>query len=197
MALTPAQAKARRKKHTPSSIDRLDPEIRALIGELRIDKGWTIDEIRARLTEMGQMDVPSRSALGRHVRSLAEVSADLRESQVYAEALAREAGGKGGAQLLDMNAQLLGANMFKLMLAEKDGEGIQLSPKDAKDFADALRSIALTRKTELDVIEKAEKRAAEKATKAAAESAVKVARAKGLSKDTVDAIRFAVLGSDT
>ena len=195
--VSPAQAKARRKKNTPSSIDRLDPEIRALIGELRIDKGYTIDEVRAALiAEVGRDRAPSRSALGRHVRGLADVSADLRETQVYAEALAKEAGSKNAGQLLDVNAQLLHANMFKLMLAERDGEGVQLDSKQAKEFSEALRNLALMRKTELDTIEKAEKRAAEKATKAAAESATKAARAKGLSKDTVEAIRFAVLGSD-
>lgn len=194
MALTPSQAK-RRRKQTASSIDRLDPEIRQLIAELRIDKGWTIDEIKAQLGKIGQGHV-SRSALGRHVRDLADVSADMRETQIYAEALAKEAGGKTGSQLLDLNAQLLHANMFKLMLAERDGEGIQLSSKEAKEFSEALRNLALTRKTELDVIEKAEKRAAERATKEAAEKATKIARSKGLSKDTVDAIRHAVLGSE-
>lgn len=193
--MSPAAAKARRKR-TPSTIDRLDPEIRELISQLRIDKGWTIDEIRAQLVQIGQGHV-SRSALGRHVRSLEDVSADLRETQVYAEALAKQAGNSDQSRMLDLNAQLLQANMFRLMLAAKDGEGIQLGPKDAKDFADALRSIALTRKTDLDVIEKAERRAAEKATKDAAENAVKAARSKGLSKETVEAIRYAVLGSDS
>lgn len=174
----------------------MDPEVRELIAKLRLDHGWTIDQIRTRLLDMGQEGVPSRSALGRHIRELADVSADLRETQVYAEALAREAGGKGGSQLLDMNSQLLQANMFKLMLAARDGEGIQLGPKEAKEFSEALRNISLMRKNELDVIERAEKRAAEKATKAAAEKAVTAARSKGLSKDTVDAIRVAVLGSD-
>jgi len=184
-----------RRPHRPSSIDRLDPEIRTLISQLRIDKGWTIDEIRERLVAMGQ-DV-SRSALGRHVRTIADMGAEIRETQIYAEALAREAGNSNQSQLLDLNAQFLQANMFKLMLAEKDGEGVQLSPKEAKEFSEALRNLALMRKTEIETIEKAEKRASEKATKEAAEKATKAARSKGLSKDTVDAIRFAVLGSDT
>ncbi len=192
-----ARRRAALAKSTPSSIDRLDPEIRELIGQLRIDKGFTIDEIRAALVKViGEDRAPSRSALGRHVRSLAEMSAGLRETQIYAEALAKEAGSKSGSALLDMNTQLLQANMFKLMLAEKDGEGIVLSPKEAKEFSEALRNIALTRKTDLEVIAKAKQQAAEEERLANADKAATAARAKGLSKDTVDAIRKAVLGSD-
>lgn len=191
-----ARRPARPTRHRPSSIDKLDVEVRELIGKLRMDHGWTIDEIRQRLLDMGQS--VSRSALGRHVRTLEDISAEMREAQAMAQALAREVGDADQSRMLDVNAQLLQANMFKLMLAanEEDGEGVQLSAKDAKAFADALRSIALTRKTDLDLVERAEARAAAKATKDAAEKATTAARAKGLSKDTVEAIRFAVLGSD-
>lgn len=189
------RARPRPLKHTPSSIDRLEPEVRALINELRIDKGWTIDEIRDQLVKIGQGHI-SRSALGRHVRTLEEISSQMRETQVYAEALAKQAGNSSQSELLDLNAQLLHANMFRLMLAEKDGDGIQLSAKEAMEFSSALRNLALARKTDLDVVEKAERRAADKATRQAAEKATTAARAKGLSKDTVDAIRHAVLGSD-
>ena len=161
MARRPVRAKPAR--HTPSSIDKLDQEVRELIGKLRMDHGWTIDEILKRLQDMGQS--VSRSALGRHVRTLQDVAAEMREAQAMATALARETGDADQSRMLDVNAQLLQANMFKLLLAanEDDGEGIQLGAKDAKAFADALRSIALTRKTDMDLIERAEKRAAEKA----------------------------------
>ncbi len=194
MARRPVRPKPAR--HTPSSIDKLDREVRELIGKLRMDHGWTIDEILQRLTDMGQ--AVSRSALGRHVRTLQDVAAEMRESQAMATALAREVGDGDQSRMLDVNVQLLQSNMFKLMLAanEEDGEGVQLGAKDAKAFADALRSIALTRKTDLDLLERAEKRAADKAKLEAADKATTVARSKGLSKDTVDAIRRAVLGSD-
>ncbi|PAL25489.1 phage protein Gp27 family protein [Sphingopyxis sp. GW247-27LB] len=154
-----ARRPARPTRHRPSSIDKLDFEVRELIGKLRMDHGWTIDEIRQRLLDMGQS--VSRSALGRHVRTLEDISAEMREAQAMATALAREVGDADQSRMLDVNAQLLQANMFKLMLAanEEDGEGVQLGAKDAKAFADALRSIALTRKTDLDLVERAEARA--------------------------------------
>lgn len=183
-----------RKVRRPSTIDQLDPEIRSLISELRIDHGWTIDDIRTRLKDMGQ--TVSRSALGRHVRTIEDMGAEIRETQIYADALAREAGNVNQSQMLDLNAQFLQANMFKLMLAAKDGEAVQLSPKEAMEFSGALRNLALLRKTEIETIEKAEKRAAEKATKEAAAKVTKAARAKGLSKEMVDAMHHAVLGSD-
>lgn len=191
-----ARRRAALKKSTPSTIDRLDPEIRELIAQLRVDKGFTIDEIRAALVKViGEERVPSRSALGRHVRGLAEISADLRNTQIYAEALAKEAGGKHGHQLLDMNTQLLQANMFKLMLAEKDGEGIVLSPKEAKEFSEALRNIALTRKTDLEVIAKAKQQAAEEERLASAEKAASFARSRGMSAEMIDGFRQYVLGT--
>lgn len=192
-----ARRRAALKKSTPSTIDRLEPEVRELIAQLRVDKGFTIDEIRDALVKViGEDRVPSRSALGRHVRGLAEISADMRETRIYAEALAKEAGGKEGHQLLDMNTQLLQANMFRLMLAERDGEGIQLSSKEAKEFSEALRNIALTRKTDLEVIAKAKQQAAEEERLANAEKAASFARSNGLSKDMVDGFRKYVLGSD-
>lgn len=191
-----ARRPMRPKRHTPSSVDRLDPEVRELIANLRIDKGWTIDEIRAQLIKMGQSDVPSRSALGRHIRTLPDMISEMREVETLASAMAKEMGDKTESDLLSLNRQMISTSMFKLMLAEKDGEAIQLGAQETKYLAEALRALTQGRKTEVETVEKIEARAAAKATKESAEKATTAARNQGLSKETVDAIRFAVLGSD-
>lgn len=192
-----ARRRAALKKSTPSSIDRLEPEVRELISQLRVDKGFTIDEIRAALVKMiGEERAPSRSALGRHVRELAEISAEMRDSRIYADALAKEAGGKEDQQLVDMNIHLLHLSMFKLMLAAREGEGLVLDPQSTKYMSESVKNLQQAQNAREDSAIKREKRAAEKATREASEKAVSAARAKGLSKDTVEAIRRAVLGSE-
>lgn len=195
MALTPQAAKARRKRQQASSIDKLDPEIRELIGKLRIDHGWTIDEILEKLRALGNgAEKVSRSALGRHVRDLADVAGQMRQTQIYAEALAKEVGGEDESKMLSLNAQLLQANMFRLLLAEQDGEPVQLDPKDAKAISETLRNLAQTRRTEIDVIEKAERRAAEKARIAAAAAAEDVGKRAGVSAETLAEINRRIMG---
>lgn len=190
-----AKPATRRGKNQPSTIDRLPKSVRETINRLRTDCGWTIDELLEKLDQLGHDEI-SRSALGRHVRTLAEVNEQLAATREYAEAIAKEAGDEDEGKMLSVNAQLLQANMLRLMMAQQEGEPVQLSPKEAKDFADALRSIALTRKTEVDVIAKAREEERKLATVAAADKAVKAAHKKGLSREVVDGIRHAVLGSD-
>lgn len=195
MTLSPQAAKARRKRMQASSIDKLDPEIREMIGKLRIDNGWTIDEILAKLRELGNgAEKVSRSALGRHVRDLADVAQQMRDTQIYAEALAKEVGSEDEGRMLSVNAQLLQANMFRLMVAEADGEAVQFGPKDAKALSETLRNLAQTRRTEIDVIEKAEKRAAEKARIAAAAAAEEVGKRAGVSPETLAEINRRIMG---
>lgn len=186
----------KRKKSTPSTIDRLDPEIRERIEKLRVDYGWTIAELLDELHRLGQTHV-SRSAVGRHVMSLADLTDKMRQAKTVVGALYKEADDETETKMLSVISQLIEANVLKLLIAESEGVEVTYSPKESRELAQVVSFLSKKRMDDLAFVEQREKRAAEKATKEASEKAVSAARAKGLSKDVVEAIRYAVLGSDT
>lgn len=181
------------KRETPSSIDKLDPEIRELIGRLRVDKGCTIDQIRAKLLEL-DVDV-SRSALGRHVRSMAEVTEKMRRSRDITESLARM-GNRSDNKMLRGTIELINSILLEVSLAEQEGDDglfrpVQFNPLQVKALAQTVESLARAEKTDAD--REAKIREAERADAAA--KAGDAAKSKGLSADTVEFIRHAVLGT--
>ena len=182
-----------RPRHQPSTIDRLDPEIRRLIADLRIDQGWTIDEIRAKLVELGKP--VSRSALGRHVRSLPEVAKEMRESRDMAEALAREVGTAGEDKLAELNIELMHGVMLRLLSSAQRGDdgpqAVTFDPEQVMFLSRSLAQLASARKTDVDRVRTLKRQTQEAAVKAVEEVA-KTDR--GLTAETVMAIRKAVLG---
>lgn len=184
---------ARRARTTPSSIDRLPPELRELIGRLR-DEGRTIDEILSKLHEL-DAEV-SRSALGRHVKGLAEIGAQMRRSREIATALVSQFGEESDNRLARLNIELMHGVVMQTITAAAEaaegGEGapVTFGPEEVMFLARSLQSLAGADKANA---ERTLKLRAEFAKKAADEAA-KVAKAKGLSADTVTAIRHAVLG---
>lgn len=187
------------KKNRPSTIDKLLPDLQALIGNLR-GQGRTIDEIRAKLLEL-DVEV-SRSALGRHIKSLAEAQVMMQRSRQMAEALVREFGAEPDDKMARLNIELAHGMLMRLMTSvdidEATGEAgpIVLSPEDTMFIARAVQSLASASKTTEEKVQKRIEAAKAAAVKESAEKATKEARNQGLSKETVDAIRFAVLGSD-
>lgn len=182
-------------RHQPSTIDKLPPEIRELIGKLRRDRGATIDEILAHLRQL-DVDV-SRSALGRHVKSMAAVVERMQHSRAIADSLVSQFGEEPDNKLARVNLELMQSVVMQTITAaeldEKTGEAkpIIFDAEQAMFLARAMQSLASAEKTNSDRIIKAR----ELATKEAAKKAVDAAKTKGLSADTVDFIRKAVLGS--
>lgn len=195
-------ARPPRKKATPSTIDRLEPEIQELIGQLR-RRGRTINEIMAKLAEL-DIEI-SRSALGRHVRSLTDVQDELRSSREMAVALVDKYGEEGDDKLARLNIELAHSLLLRVQMAylaakdDDNGEGttLTITGQELNFLSRTSKSLAEAKKVTNAEARQIRKEATEKATKEAAENATKAARAKGLSKETVDAIRHAVLGSDT
>lgn len=187
---------ARRPRHVPSKIDKLDPQIRELIAKLRIDHGWTIDEILKRLRELGQTDI-SRSGLARHTRSIEEVGADLRHSRELAKALVEQVGDAPEDRMVDLNIELMHSMVLRLVTATQRGddgpEPMTFGPEELMLLASAIQKLVGARKTNTDMVFKVR----EQTKKDAAAAAGKAAKAKGMSADTVQFIMDAVLGVDT
>jgi hypothetical protein len=179
----------------PSSIDRLEAPLREEIGRLRIDKGYTIDQILAHLKTMEV--VVSRSAMGRHIQKLETIGARLKESRAVAEALVQRFGEKTDDKLARLNVEMMhGIVMDVISKADEAGTGALLDPEQVMFMARALRELAAASKTDTDRMMNAAKLKASQETAAKAAAAVETAAKtqKGLSKETVEAIKHAVLG---
>lgn len=143
---------ARAARRSPSSIDKLPPEVRELIGQLRAE-GITIDAILAKLHELGA-DV-SRSALGRHIKGLAEVGEQLRRSREIATALVSRFGEEPDNRVARLNIELMhGIVMQMLTSAAEDETGepgpVSFNPEEAMFLARSLQSLASAQKSDAD-----------------------------------------------
>lgn len=181
----------------PSSIDRLPKEIRESIGRLR-EGGRTIDEILAHLTEM---EAPvSRSALGRHVKSLDEIGERMRRSRAMAEALTDKFGQDPDNRVARVNLELLHGLVFETLTAgasadeDDNGEGapLVLDPQSAKLLSETLRNLATAQKSDADRMLVARREAAKEAAKAVEKVAARTEG--GMTRDTIDAIKAEILG---
>jgi hypothetical protein len=183
----------------PSTIARLPSEIREAIGRLR-DQGRTLDEI---LTHLQGMEVTvSRSALGRHVQQMDKVGERLRRSRAISEALVRQLGDAPESQTARLNIEMMHSFLFDFLASAEEGaeEGSEAAlahvrdPKSVALMAEAVQRLTTASRNNADYVARLEDRAAAKAKAGAARAAEAVAREKGLSADTVRAIKASILG---
>lgn len=184
------------KRDTLSSIDKLPPEIRELIGKLRRERGATIDEILAHLRQL-DVDV-SRSALGRHVAKMADIAERMRNSRAIADGLVSQFGDDPDNKLARANLELMHSVVMQIITAAEvdpetgEAQPVTFDPKDAMFLAASMNSLASAEKTNADRIIKARLEAA----KAAAKAVDDVARTRpaGLTAETVNEIKRRIMG---
>lgn len=172
----------------PSSIDKLDPQIRDLIGQLR-DRGRTLDEIRARLSDMLGEDAPSRSALHRHIQGLDEIAEEMRRARTMAEALVRGIGDEPESKVAQLNIQLAHTALFKML--SNDGQVVRLDPEEAMLAASAIQKLTSASKTDNDLRTAIRKEVAAMMAKELDEEA---RTNKGLTADMVASLKARFLG---
>jgi hypothetical protein len=184
----------------PSTIARLPGEIREAIGRLR-EQGRTLDEI---LDHLRGMEVAvSRSALGRHVQAMDKVGERLRRSRTVAETLVRQLGDAPESQTARLNIEMMHSFMFDFLASVEADDGgeagenalkLLRDPKSVALMAEAVQRLTTASRNNADYVARLEDRAAAKAKAGAARAAEAVAREKGLSADTVRAIKASILG---
>jgi len=183
----------------PSSIDRLEPEIREAIGRLR-QHGKTLDEILDHLRGM-EIEV-SRSALGRHVQAMEKVGERLRRSRAVSEALVRQLGDAPESKTARLNIEMMHSFVFDFLASAEDAEGeegaaakaMMRDPKAMSLFAESVQRLTQASRTNADFVAKVEDRAMARAKAGAAKAAEAAARAQGLSAETIATIKASILG---
>lgn len=133
----------------PSSIDKLEAPIREEINRLRIDKGYTIEQIVGHLKAM-EITI-SKSAMGRHVQKIEAVGAKIKEARAIAEGIAPQLDDDGKSAAL--NIELLQAAVLQLMaFAETEDGGATPNARELMFLAKSLKDLAGAQKINADRI---------------------------------------------
>lgn len=182
----------------PSKIDRLPEEVQTLIGKLRRN-GRTIDEIMAKLGELdldalgiAPDDLPSRAAIGRHVQELDAMAEEMRRQKTIAEAMVERGLVMDQGQTAKLNIALAHGLLTRLMFT--GNQPATLDAEEAMFVARSIQSLASAAKADTDRELKVRAEVAKETKAASAKAAETIAREKGLSADTVAAIKASILG---
>jgi len=180
----------------PSKIDRLPAAVREWIGEMR-RAGHTIDEIleavNADRDDLGEEAI-SRSGMHRHLQKIDALGERLRRQREVATAIVEKLGDKPDDKLFRLNIELMQGVLFEISSAALEGRGVELDPENANLVANALKNLSAASKTDVERVERIERRGAEKAKRAAATAAAAEGAERGMSKDTIEAIKASILG---
>ena len=185
-----------------SSIDRLDPEIKAYIqaqlalGSLTLDK--LITELQERYPLAAKAgELPSRSAVGRYGQKLERRLAAVRASTEAAKLIREHAGDDEDARSEALTA-LVQSEMFDAIVELQEasdesvdpGDRLAMLSKAAKNIATLTRSSVNLKQFQAKVAAEARKQALEEA----AATAETTAKAQGLSAMGVAQLREAIMG---
>ena len=162
----------------------------------------TIDGILAHLRTLHGETTVSRSALGRHIKGLDAITEKMRRSRVVAEALVQNLGDAPESRAAQLNIELLHSAVMNFFMQAADGEDVDKDgkaalagqPEGLKFLAQALDHLGKASRNNVDIVKIAEERAAAKARAQAAQAVEKVGRAKGLSMETLEAIKVGIFG---
>lgn len=183
----------KRPFHRPSTVDQLDPKVREEITRLRIDDGFTLDQIIEHLKGMGA--AVSRSALHRHLKPLQDrVGDQIKELRDAAASVGKQLTDADDVKVGALNRELAHSILMRIATArDKEGEMVQFDPMEAMLIAKGLDHLASAEKKDADRALKIRKETASETLKAT-DAHLRKAGQKGVSKEGQALILKDVLG---
>lgn len=175
----------------PSTIDRLDGEIRDAVNAAVREGRATGDEILAMIREMG--GAVSRSALYRYKQRMEKQLERYRAAQEVAGVWMKGIHDDPDGKVARMAAQAITGLAMQTINEIEDGAELP-SPQDLMFLSKAVQQGVQTERLQLEMAGKIEERARAKAKAEAAQAVQRVATAAGLSADTIAKFRSAILG---
>ncbi len=181
----------------PSTVEQLPPDILERLQELlrdpRVSQLQAVAEINAVLKDMGERPV-SKSAVNRYAVKMDKVGEKLRQSREVAEMWIAKMGAQPQGQVGHLINEMLRTMAFDLTIRLQESE---LTAESMPEVIDMLKHLSLSvvrleRAASENV--KREQEIKEQARQEAADVAEKVAKNGGLSSDSVQEIRRAILG---
>ena len=181
----------------PSTVEQLPPDILERLQELlrdpRVSQLQAVAEINAVLKGMGGRPV-SKSAVNRYAVKMDKVGEKLRQSREVAEMWIAKMGAQPQGQVGHLINEMLRTMAFDLTIRLQESE---LTAESMPEVIDMLKHLSLSvvrleRAASENV--KREQEIKEQARQEAADVAEKVAKNGGLSSDSVQEIRRAILG---
>jgi hypothetical protein len=169
-----------------SSITKLTPEVRAELDQWLVEGRHTIQEVVEHLESLGCK--VSWSAVQRYNVQLEDVARDIRMSREMAQAISRELadvpdGDNGRLVIESMQALLLRVRM-------QMAQGEEVSVKEVAAISGAVRDLQAALRMNVDT----EMKIRDRVAKEAAEAVVDVGTERGVSTETINAIKERVLG---
>lgn len=171
-----------------STITRLPKPLLERCNQL-IRKGHTIDEILAALNDLGAE--VSRSAVGRYVKGARESLERYKQAQAVAKVWVDRLESEPDGDVARLLPEMLRTVAYQTIGQMGEGED-PVKPADVMLMAKALRDLAGTSKTQLEMARQLRDMRAQ--IKAAARAVEKQARNAGMSKETADQIKQRILG---
>lgn len=180
-----------------SSITRLPKELRQLLETMLVDGRLTLDQIMQALKDADAG--VSRSAVGRYAKSQEKVIQNLRRMRELGEGWGKEFGDQSTTKTVRTLIELLQSYIFEILMARADlaDGGEPMSTKEINQLSQALHKQILGVKAALETEITIRKDQEERTKAAAVKAAETVAKEKGLSTDTIEAIKAQILGVKT